>query len=66
MKKYLNTTDQKRVDEVVHKAMVVGMVKMMRRTIKRIGIDSPENKPLIEVYKKNLTQLLQEVETLDF
>lgn len=66
MKKYLNTTDQKRVDEVVHKAMVVGMVRMMRRTIKRIGIDSPEGKPLIEVCKKNLTQLLQEVETLDF
>jgi anti-anti-sigma factor len=66
MKKYLNTTDQKRVDEVVHKAMVVGMVRMMRRTIKRIGIDSPEGKPLIEACKKNLTQLLQEVETLDF
>src|SRR5574344_2564194 len=64
MKKYLNTTDQKRVDEVVNKASVVGMVRLMRRTIKRIGLDTPKGKALYDACEAKLTELLKTVDSL--
>ena len=66
MKQYLNTADDKVVNEVLDKAKVVANIRLMRRTIKRIGIDTPEGKPIVEYCKKALSDLLPRIDSLDF
>lgn len=63
---YLGTEDQKAIQDVVEKAEVIGYCRMMRRTIKRIGKDTPEGKPLVELCAKHLADLLPRIDSLDF
>ncbi len=63
---YLDTTDEKRIQEVAEKAMVVGYARLMRRTIKRIGYDDPEGKAMIDNCRAHLTDLLARIDTLTF
>ena len=63
---YLGTEDEKCIGEVEDKASIIGYMRLMRRTIKRIGFDDPEGKAVIENCKKHLTELLERVDTLDF
>lgn len=65
-KLYLNTEDEKRYQEVKDKAMLVGFTRLMRRSIRRLGFDSPKGGPLIEACKKNIIELLGRVDSLDF
>ncbi|MCI2069432.1 MAG: phosphotransferase [Bacilli bacterium] len=66
VKMYLNTEDEKRYQEVKDKAMLVGFTRLMRRTIRRYGLESEKGKPLAEACKKNIIELLGRVDSLDF
>jgi thiamine kinase-like enzyme len=66
MEKYLGTTDKKTIDDVVNKARIIGYTRLMRRTIKRIGLNTPEGQPTIDLCKRNLLTLLPQYDTLTF
>ena len=66
MEKYLGTTDKKTIDDVVNKARIIGYTRLMRRTIKRIGLNTPEGQPTIDLCKRNLLTLLSQYDTLTF
>ncbi len=63
---YLNTEDEERIAEVERKAQIIGYVRLMRRTIRRNGYNTPEGKAIIENCKAHLTDLLSKVDTLVF
>ena len=63
---YLETDDKKRVAEVEKKAMLIGYTRLMRRLIRRKGLETPEGRNEIEFYKKRICELLDEVDTLTF
>jgi uncharacterized protein (TIGR02172 family) len=66
MSKYLGTTDEARVQEVVDKARIVGYTRIMRRTIRRLGLDTPEGKPIVDNCRKHLDELLAKYSTLEY
>ena len=52
--------------DVARKAQVIGYVRMMRRTIRRNGLNTPDGQELIALCKKRLEELLPQVEQLDY
>lgn len=64
--KYLGTDDPARIRAVEEKAMVVGYARLMRRTIRRIGLDSDEGRATVACCRTHLGDLLARVDTLDF
>ncbi len=63
---YLDTEEEERIAEVERKAQIIGYVRLMRRTIRRNGYNTPEGKAIIENCKTHLTELLLKVDTLVF
>ncbi len=63
---YLDTEDKGLIDTVAKKAMLIGYTRLMRRTIKRIGFDDPDGKAMIENCKAHISQLLEELDSLEF
>jgi uncharacterized protein (TIGR02172 family) len=63
---YLGNPGEEKVEEVQEKAMVIAYTRLLRRTIKRIGKDTPEGKPIVECCEKHLHELLAKVDTLTF
>ena len=63
---YLGTEDKVRIKEVKDKAMIIGFTRLLRRSIKRYGLNDPEKKTEIEYFRKNLTDLVRSVDTLEF
>lgn len=57
---YFDTDDQKKLDEYADKAMIIGYTRLMRRTIKRIGLDDP----MVEHCKNRLIELVASVDSL--
>ena len=66
LKLYLDTEDEKVLAEVEKKAMVIGYTRMMRRAIRRNGLNTPDGQVRINRCKEQLEKLLKEVDTLDF
>jgi len=66
MHEYLNTTDEALINSVILKASIIAYTRYMRRTIKRIGIDTPKGKPIVDLCNKRLADALPKVDTLDF
>ena len=60
---YLDTEDQEKIDEVERKAMIVGYMRLLRRTIRR---SEPDREKLIEYYKAQLIKLVPTVDELVF
>ena len=46
--------------------MVIGYTRMMRRAIRRNGLNTPDGQVRINRCKEQLEKLLKEVDTLDF
>jgi hypothetical protein len=46
------------------KAQIIGYARMMRRTIRRNGLNTPDGQELIALCKQRLTELLPQVEQL--
>ncbi len=63
---YLGTNNEKRIKAVEDKARIVGYTRLIRRSIRRGGLEDPERKAEIELWKKELIELLEKTDTLTF
>ena len=63
---YLGTDDKRKADEVEDKAKIIGMTRMMRREIRRDGLNREDGKKLIGACRAVLAELLPRTDTLVF
>ena len=63
---YLGTEDEDRIRSVEDKAMIIGYTRIMRRTIRRNGLNTEEGRAVIDHCKAVLGELLQRVDSLLF
>ena len=63
---YLGTEDEAVLKDVEDKAELVGITRMMRRSIRRMGLDTEEGRTFCEFCKKRFTELLPKIDTLTF
>ncbi len=63
---YLDTDDERRVDEVEAKAKIIGLTRLMRREIRRNGLNREDGRKMIEACHAGLAELLPRVDTLLF
>lgn len=63
---YFDTDDEDRCEEIANKAKVVGYARLMRRTIRRNGLNTPEGQAVIANCRNQLAKLLPVVDTLCF
>jgi hypothetical protein len=64
LKKYLGTEDEGKCKEVEDKARVIGYTRLLRRYIRRS--DEAGANEFVAHYKKQLTELIEKVDTLVF
>lgn len=63
---YLDGADEKRMKEVEEKAMIIGYARIMRRTIRRNGLNTDAGRKEIENCRVHLAELLPKVDSLLF
>ncbi len=63
---YLETEDEARIREVEDKARIVGYTRLLRRSIRRKGLETESGKEEIAHWKEELTGLLEKIDTLIF
>ncbi|MGX8714297.1 MAG: phosphotransferase [Lachnospiraceae bacterium] len=63
---YLGTEDADKLQEVEDKARIVGYTRLIRRSIRRKGLETPEGKEQIDFWKERLIALLAKTDTLMF
>ncbi len=63
---YLGTDDKEKIAAVADKAMLIGYTRLMRRLIRRGGLETEQGKKEIETYKTHILELLDRVDTLVF
>ena len=63
---YLGTEDEAAVRSVEEKAKVVGLARIMRREIRRDGLNREDGRELIEVCRAGLAELLPRIDSLVF
>ncbi len=63
---YLNTENKAKIREVENKARIIGYTRMIRRSIRRGGLDSEDKRAEIELWKNELLELLKRTDTLLF
>ena len=63
---YLGTNDEKVIRSVEDKARVIGYTKLIRRSIRRGGFDDETCRTEIELWRKELVDLLEKTDTLLF
>lgn len=63
---YLETDKKDRNREVENKARIIGYTRLIRRAIRRNGLETEEGRKEIEHWKKELIELLRETDTLLF
>ena len=63
---YLGTNCEAKIREVDGKARIVGYTRMIRRSIRRNGLNDPEKRAEIELWKKHLLELLPQTDSLLF
>ena len=61
-RRYLGTEDEEKIKEAENKALLIGHVRMLQRTIKRF----PDNTAQIELSKKYIAELLEKTDSLAF
>lgn len=61
---YLDTTDEEAIRKAEEKAMVVGYTRIMRRTIRRNGLNTEDGRAIIESCRRHLSELLAKVDSL--
>ena len=66
LKAYLETEDEERIREVEDKARIIGYTRLIRRSIRRKGLEDPERTAEIELWKQRLVELLHRVDSLTF
>ena len=63
---YLGTTNADKIREVEDKARIVGYTRMIRRSIRRKGLETEQGRKEIEHWKKELLELIDKYDTLLF
>lgn len=63
---YLETNNEDRIREVESKARIIGYIRLVRRAIRRKGMETEKGRKEIEHWKKELIELLEETDTLFF
>lgn len=63
---YLGTTCKTKIREVEDKARVIGYARMIRRSIRRGGLDREDSRKEIELWKSELLELLKTTDILTF
>ena len=63
---YLDTDDERRVNEVEAKAKIIGLTRLMRREIRRDGLNREDGRRMIDACRANLAELLPRVDSLMF
>ena len=63
---YLDTDDEQQLKRVEQKAMLLSYVRLLRHTVRRGGSETADGRAVIERCAQQISQLLREVETLDF
>lgn len=63
---YLGTKNESKIREVSDKARIVGYTRMIRRSIRRGGLDNAETKAEIDLWTRELIELLDKYDTLLF
>lgn len=63
---YLETDNEDRIREVGNKARIIGYTRMIRRSIRRKGLEKKEGREEIEHWQKELIELLDQTDTLLF
>lgn len=66
LRAYMGTDDPAVIEDLEKKARVVGYTRLIRRLIRRQGLESQEGIAQIEWWKKELLELLEEVDSLVF
>lgn len=63
---YLDTEDEDRINEVKEKAMVVGLLRVLRRIIRIGEQDTPEGRELLNACHDRIVQAIGHLDTLTF
>ena len=63
---YLDTEDEARIREVEDKARIVGYTRLIRRSIRRKGLEDEKSRAEIELWTRELIELLARVDSLTF
>ena len=66
LRAYLGTEDETRIKEVEDKARIIGYTRMIRRSIRRHGLETDEGRAEIDLWKGELLTLLGQYDTLVF
>lgn len=61
---YLDGADEDAVRQMEEKAMIVGYTRIMRRTIRRNGLNTEDGRAVIESCRRHLAELLAKVDSL--
>lgn len=63
---YLGTTNEKRIKEVEDKARIIGYTRLIRRLIRRNGMETEEGKGQIDHWMQELIELIGKTDSLLF
>ena len=63
---YLDTTDEETIKSVEDKARIIGYTRLIRRSIRRGGLDDPARKAEIDHWTEELIELIERTDTLMF
>ena len=63
---YLGTENQRKLQEVEDKARILGYTRLIRRLIRRKGLETESGREEIEMWKGELIELLGRTDTLNF
>ncbi len=63
---YLGTDNQEKLKSVEDKARIIGYTRLIRRSIRRNGLETEEGRAEIDHWKKELIELVEKTDTLDY
>ena len=63
---YLGTNNESKIREVEDKARIIGYTRMIRRSIRRKGLETETGRAEIALWKERLLELLDRTDTLTF
>lgn len=64
--RYLATDDEEEIGRVLDKARTIGYLRMIRREVRRGGLEDEERKKSIDLWKQELLELLERMDSLQF
>ena len=63
---YFGTDDKEKLETIESRAMLIGYTRLMRRSIRRGGLDTESGRAEIENSKRHICEILEKIDTLEF